>query len=675
MNGGTAVLRGRLLIFKSSYLLLAGAVIVGCLANTVAQVPPPTLPVVSGDLLGFQPYQSYHGADIDSINLATGLLSLNFPIVSYPQRGKLHLSFNLMYNQQPQHFGNLCIPPDPCQVTWSNPEDDDPFPTERGAVSVEWAQKVAMGGTNIPLSYTVGNTMYTSFYGNWWLQTVDGSKHILGSIGAPSWGPWNPTQRFQTTPGPFESLDATGWRANGAETSTSSTVPVVGTPTSIMGPDGTYYNYNGTVLEDSSGNFITRSSNNLVDSLGRTVPLPPTAASLSNTGLSVCAGGALPATKAVAWTPPGYSGTSYTFIYCYAVVTPNMDPNGQTNPGLVNGAIPSSTRLQTLILPNGQRWQFTYNDIDSQGNYYLGNPDTYGTLSQIILPTGGSITYAYTTMMGGLPKLCANGGRWIHSRTVTDQTGPHTWTYTYNGTQTIVRDPAGNDVVHTFTGDTGACNRFEIQTQYYNGSSDPSNLVKTISTTYNYSTASRNTYPNGYINLAPSTIVTQWPNGDTSQTKKSYDSGFSYYDYMGQQLDLSSHQNQGIYGRVTTSIDYDYGSGVPGGILRQTATSYEFQSYGSYLDSNLLDLPASVVTSNGAGYKCAQTDFGYDDSSRTFASGVSHHGLSPPGTVRGNLTAITRQLGSMPCQSGGTWTPVASYQNDGRQLEFPAGDN
>ena len=132
---------------------------------------------------------------------------------------------------------------------------------------------------------------------------------------------------------------------------------------------------------------------------------------------------------------------------------------------------------------------------------------------------------------------------------------------------------------------------------------------------------------------------------------------------MGQQLDLSSHQNQGIYGRVTISIDYDYGSGVPGGILRQTATSYEFQSYGSYLDSNLLDLPASVVTSNGAGYKCAQTDFGYDDSSRTFASGVSHHGLSPPGTVRGNLTAITRQLGSMPCQSGGTWTPVASYQN------------
>jgi hypothetical protein len=39
-----------------------------------AQTAAPTVP---SDQLGEQPYQTYHGGDIDSVNLSTGTLSIN----------------------------------------------------------------------------------------------------------------------------------------------------------------------------------------------------------------------------------------------------------------------------------------------------------------------------------------------------------------------------------------------------------------------------------------------------------------------------------------------------------------------------------------------------------------------------------------------------------------------
>ena len=38
---------------------------------------------------GYQSYQSYHGTDFDTINLANGNLVLNIPLLSYEQRGGL----------------------------------------------------------------------------------------------------------------------------------------------------------------------------------------------------------------------------------------------------------------------------------------------------------------------------------------------------------------------------------------------------------------------------------------------------------------------------------------------------------------------------------------------------------------------------------------------------------
>jgi len=44
---------------------------------------------------GMKPYDSFHGGDLDSISMTNGGLVLHIPLVSFPQRGNLDLSFSL----------------------------------------------------------------------------------------------------------------------------------------------------------------------------------------------------------------------------------------------------------------------------------------------------------------------------------------------------------------------------------------------------------------------------------------------------------------------------------------------------------------------------------------------------------------------------------------------------
>src|SRR5580700_4775747 len=54
-----------------------------------AQTPPsPT----AADQTGAQPFGSYSGGGFDRIDLTNGTVTIDYPILSYPQRGSLHLS-------------------------------------------------------------------------------------------------------------------------------------------------------------------------------------------------------------------------------------------------------------------------------------------------------------------------------------------------------------------------------------------------------------------------------------------------------------------------------------------------------------------------------------------------------------------------------------------------------
>jgi RHS repeat-associated protein len=610
---------------------------------THAQTLPPS---TSDDEMGEQAYQSYHGGDIDSVGLTNGTLTINFPFLSYPQRGKLHLSFNLMYNNQPQHAasatGALMCGNEYCKQSWGYPLPSG-LPIERGDVYAGWADQMSLYGTSVSETVSCNPYKCTTYYPNWSLQMADGSKHPVGNMGtmiASQEAGCNPpyTDCLEAT-GPFETLDASGWRLNGSLNPcimTSGpggcTIPI----TTVIDPNGVAYSP-GTA-QDPNGNQITSNATMVSDSLGRQVPWPPNINSTAKIGTTNCpvVGGAT-ATYAVLWTVPAYNGASAQYTFCYGNVNLNL-PSADS--GLILGQGSSVvTKLQSIVLPNGQSWQFQYNDSD--GTIYQGSPTNFGTLSQITLPTSGTISYTYG--YGGTLG-CQDYGRSVVQRTVNanDGSGPHTWTYTYSPgspSNTVVTDPLGNDVVHTFGLSSGSgCQLYETQTQYYQGSHSSGTPLKTVTTAYSYSTGSPNTWPNGFTNLVPTVITTLWAaSQETSEVTKSYDAGYSYESDLGGSL-------TGIYGKEISESDYDYPSGTS--LLRTTNTSYAWQSpnpnYSSYLNNNLLDLAYSVQVKDSSGTQRAYTYYGYDESSLQ-SSGITEQKVAGE-SYPGNQTSVHRWL-------------------------------
>lgn len=58
---------------------------------------------------GIKPYGSYHGGNIDTINLSNGEPSVDIPLISYPQRGgKLKLDFVLHYENRGWWSTSVC---------------------------------------------------------------------------------------------------------------------------------------------------------------------------------------------------------------------------------------------------------------------------------------------------------------------------------------------------------------------------------------------------------------------------------------------------------------------------------------------------------------------------------------------------------------------------------------
>src|ERR1700722_1128829 len=185
--------------------------------------------------------------------------------------------------------------------------------------------------------------------------------------------------------------------------------------TSVVDPEGVIYISATAVEEDPNGNKITQSSTVLTDSRGRQINLPPTAGTTSNTDTSTCPQPPqvlLAVDHAVLWTPPGPNGASPPYKFCYALVPMFIPPGGATQPAWGPG---TQTKLQSIVLPNGQTWNFAYND-PGDGSTYGGNTINYGTLTEITLPTGGTISYTYEAA-GGFT-FCQNTGRWVATRTV-----------------------------------------------------------------------------------------------------------------------------------------------------------------------------------------------------------------------------------------------------------------
>jgi RHS repeat-associated protein len=593
---------------------------------------------------GLKPYGSYHGGDIDIVSLENGKLDLHIPLLSYPQRGDLQMSFTVRYNNPVLNITQIpqgCTDPHVACNYFDYYGSGSPYlpvgvSITADSVSYEMSQGTACGGS---CTYNIINT-------------PDGGTHILGNTSGSNW----------------RALDASGWAFSG---------PIAtGVATD---PNGTRYIFAGgypSTIEDRNGNQITTSSSGYTDSLGRTIPFLPIYGHSGTAGNpSLCPSGLLPIAAAYAWTVPSVAtapGGTATYTLCYASVpysfTLQYESGGTNYPANGNAGM-----LQSIVLPNGQSWSFAY--------------DTYLNLDQITLPTGGTITYTWSVNV-----VCSQGDTFprnfsarVTSRTVNanDGTGPHGWGYgtgpaaaagaTVTGS---VTDPAGNQDIYTLTPMAStSCALFETQVRKYQGSSASGTLLQTTTTAY-YSSGDPYYNPpsaSNPINVVPTSITTAWANGQTKQVQKTYDSGFGF-NYA---------TAPGLYGKVMSESDSDYGSGGAGATLRRTVYNYQAFVSPNYLTYNFLDpvYSEAVYDSNAnqckgvANVYCAYTYYGYDESSlKSSGIGTQHDSSPVNGSYRGNQTSVRKWLNGSTVSQGPCTVSVSNGYVVSNKVFFDTGE-
>jgi hypothetical protein len=103
----------------------------------------------------------------------------------------------------------------------------------------------------------------------------------------------------------------------------------------------------------------------------------------------------------------------------------------------------SRALVDKITYPDGSFYQFTYEPTTT------GSPNVTGRIASITLPTGGTISYAYTGSNGGIN--CADGTTMGFDRTTPDSATP--WHYSRSGTSpnwtTTVTDPVPRQIQNT----------------------------------------------------------------------------------------------------------------------------------------------------------------------------------------------------------------------------------
>jgi len=539
---------------------------------------------------GDVPFQGYDVNQIDSINLQNGNVSVRIPLVAYPQiGGVLKLSYSAVYNSKSGYAGHICPPSGSCDWVWA--------PT----------------GTAINCCFLYGNLYPPAFvvtpdgfYGsalNFVSPLIKATNYINGSGQPASYYSACSTDGchpLAQTDGTYRSTDATGISGN------LTTGEVVDNHGVQYFPRG--YNNTGVMAQDPYGNTISLSNTGVTDTMARTF----SSASSSDSSGCVVTGSGL---RVTIWSFPGPNGGTLSFKVC----TVNSSYAQRINPSSHTTTITGPTS-QSILLPDGRSWVFQY-------------AGPAGELSQITLPTGGTISYTYASE----PNSSNSQGNWssyIRTRSVSD--GSHSYKATYyvdtSGETThlsYATTPDGDDVVHQYqclaSYNLEPCDGFyETSLTYYKGShlAQPPVVLRSETTSYSYSGTNFGVYqvPTVIetINVTPASKTVTLGDGSTSsRTSYSYDSSFTI---PGQVVG-----GGGSYGDPTQRFDYDY-SGL---LLHKTVNSYLFQSNSNYKTLNMLDRVQSTTVYNGGSQQMAKTTYGYDE------------GISP---LTGSNTSIQKWL-------------------------------
>jgi RHS repeat-associated protein len=562
---------------------------------------------------GLKPYDSLHGGDLDTVSLTNGSVMVHIPLVSFPQRGSLDLSFSVIANSKQWGIATVCNQQQ-CFFNWT--------PMPRGGV----LPKGGGGGASV-----VGAQVLSSI--DYWLQgssdTSSGSLVLSHALVSPDGGIH---QLGTNVSYPGRSVDATGLVQTDDRT--------------IILPSGVRFAYanmttvnNGsqpTAVTDPNGNQITISASGWTDSLNRFIPGSgglPTQPGTVTADLTTCPAGTASARN---WDIPsvdpangGATGTR-RFKLCYSnfTIATSFGHDG-TEYGPATNIL-----LSAIVLPDLSLWTFAY--------------DSYGDISQVGFPTQGYLKYTY----GVGPFHCSGqtDSRWVTSRIVNanDGTGDHTWTYqyaptTFNGQPALqvtvtTPPPDSNVALHTMIAPVaGTCGYYEAQAQYYQGAATGT-PIKTTTTQYTANPDAWDTTIANNVVATQTTVTTS--DGHSSKTIVTYDSGNSFgeLDLNGVPITVPV-----VFGSVLQKDEYDFSNTL----ARTTVNHFKWQDDANYKNSNFLGLQVSSILKDGGGCEMAKTSNGYDETYLSItlqpASVTTQHGAAP-WPVRGNHTSSSRWL-------------------------------
>ncbi|OAI56907.1 hypothetical protein AYO50_00295, partial [Acidobacteria bacterium SCGC AG-212-P17] len=604
---------------------------------------------------GFKPYGSYDGSNMDTVNLLNGSLMMHIPVYpEAPQRGgKIVLNYILYASTA--RWTTSCTP----FCTWK--------PLASG-ISFQLPWDVTARRT-VSIDSTSGQTIYTA--AGYLVVTGDGATHALYAVPGSADSSGQYTQ-YRTIDGTDYMLqlsnpDGTSGLLNNAVVTDRHGTQYLsafqggtcsGHPQPPFwgggGHSGMIDNYpleNGQVcsehaflsqITDSNGNNVTAwqqtSTVPAYDTMGR-ISSPWGTATTSTADSSGCPT-TYPFYAAVAMTYTDANGTSANLKFCYNNVS-YATAFGVSNIAEASGSGPV---LTALIRPDGSQWTFTY--------------DNFLNPVAITLPTGGTITYEWDTHLFNGPVTTSM--RLVKSRTLTNNLGhSYKWAYQWGtisnlSLTNVSTDPNGSDTAHVFSylAGGGSEGYVETSTLYYHGAQAAGQMLKQVDTGYALATAI-----SGHIaNVFPTSIqTTVYPSGKVGLVTKAYDAG--------------PGSGAPVFGTVVTEKQYDWGQGAHGALLRETDTTYKWQTNSGYLAAQMVDLPASVVVKDGSGCALSETDYSYDESTylTPYESTVgalpqgSH--IAPPAAVRGNLTSVTKWLAPASSCNPQSGSQVVSHTN------------
>ncbi len=609
---------------KASAILWYSCAVLFCLAPSyVHGQSAPSTQVTPNNQTGLVSYNMYAG-DHENVNLATGDLNVQLPLVSLPGRDHHDLTVSLLYDSR----------------IYELKANVDSF---FGFTGYSW-NAVDSGGWRLNLPFIskmqhcdqISGSFFDVYFSDFTVTLMDGTKHHFDNTAGHAY-------HQGACDGPI-----TGHPPGQGGCATDLSLCLIAPDTGnavVQFRDGSslvFYNYltqvNQIDSKDANGNVIsyvpTSTGWSITDTVGRVVTVAVSAAALPTS-----------------ITYPTSTGTQQT---TFGYTTQTISPTFSSPAGL---AVPSgqAPMLTSITLPTSHSYSMQYNN--------------FGELTKIAYPAGGYTRYAYGAVQGWYQLntnsgsgdvrvvtnsyFCANAsGSCASSEERPTTYGATRQAGNTNNTAMTVTDALGNYTTHTFS-DAGAISSGfvagcdpasprELTRSLYDSGG---HLLRSVSTDYN-------TLDCGYgpARMFPIRRTTTLDDGKVTKTEWDYDTfGTAVVDNVIEErvfdygnLSVPAAKHRFTYLKVNPVNGVDYQSTLF--ILNRKASE---QIYDSHTGSDVL---------------MVQTTYEYDSyTAGLSASGATKHdsAYGTGYTTRGNGTAVSHWR-----NTDGAWLTTRNQYDD-----------